>query len=864
MPIEKKHIFKGLDLRTNVLSREDGTASDTSNVLLDGSTNLIKRNELKKLNFPFGDGDVGNGFNPVTELHPDAKVLDVIEYPYGGRTHDQTELLLFVYLELEMEAAPGNPSDVFINKLYRVTDLNTDPISIEEIPMQTWNSLPLYVGFAAGRANPFMVAIDKNVNYILINKSLYISGEAKEGQTIDFPGIGTLNKPDVAPSLKYDGEVWHSSGVVSLGLPHTEETADIPGGTDKYYAKLVNYYVDAKGVQHYREDESIIVDKHPSFASYTVPCVLNSAFNSDEDLISSICGSHTTRGGFFTSIAPYPIFPPYSPSNPQLISMDDPSISSYFPLVFTSDNCQIVEGSWVYTNMASTQILLKMRVSKITQTVDDPLDSSNNRWEVEVDDMMAFEEGNWVHKYGQPVMSASIMKNDTTLVTVLSGEVTAAYFSKKATFDFKCCGAASVNQNTFEAYSLTLPIIKGTYTPQLLLDKGEYNNLTTDYYWGMGSTFIGVWEDSVFSFFPSYMGEAPINSRVTTSKYEDFYPEALSLTNMPPMGQIVRLGDRVLCHDGRFVYMSYNNGVLISPEVCDPFANISVGDDRDGPIKNVWVSTEYAIINREKKSYLLAGSILTGNFSVREIQGDNFGSVSPTAITNMGNSPIFVSRNGIFLNEGQLRFTPIGLPIDPAIVKDSYDIGIDLSKTTSFTDPVNRRVYFSFTGSKGSFALMYDYLHSQWFKMDGLPHSLKINEEGKMIGTDGEHLFIESDTYDTGVDAFYKSNYLVAGEPSLKKQWHKLIMFLVGSPVTEIGFDSSEDWGKGTSEADCSDTLVVKDKYVVDMKSFAPSDSYSRTIEIESKGKNKLLVNGYQVTFDFVQDDPVDENEDNE
>lgn len=837
MPIEKKHKFRGLDLRTNVLEREDGTASDTSNVLLDGSGNLIKRNELKKLNLPFGS-------NVETELPLGSEVLDIIEYPYGGRNHDEMELLLFVYCFFQ-DTSSSDP-DVHINKLYRVVDLDTNPVTIEEIPMQSWASNSLFEDKPWGRANIFMVAVSSNITYTILNKSLYISGQSTPGQKIpSLSGNSTIPKIDNAPILKYDGEVYHSAGVPSLGLIDAPDSKTI--SPPERRMKLIPYYIDAKGIQHYKESNTVIGTKVTTLGNDFIlaPCVINLDISSEEDHASYLCENTTTKGGALALGGVNPSFPMVGDPTP----MED--MESAFPMdIVVLKITGVIEGGWYLFQGYQSPLICKMRVSKI-------IEHSSTQYKVTIDDFRTYLGGRWEDFYITPSFDGNLP--GYFFQGVGSGSLLAIYFNVGGGSTYNYLSAKSimggVGYESCDSTSVGLMIGWADVGPSV-----EYG--TDEVTWPQLFNISKIGETGTEDLYPSLSRKASGGGRITSLRLEDFYPESLVLVNIPPSKQVSSLSDRLIVHDGDFVHISSIDGMLMSPEVINPFSNISVGTNLDGDIQNIFPLSDMVLINRKYKSFAVSGNIITGNVSSREIYGDNFGSVSPTSIANMGNSPIFVTRSGIFMNEGQPKFVPIGLPVDYAITKDHYDIGIDLSKTRTFEDPVNRRVYFSFEGYKGSFVLVYDFLHSEWFKIDGLPKIVRIDTDSKMIGTDGEHLYVERDDYDEGVDAFYKSNYLTAGEPSLKKQWHKLILFLVGSPKTEIGFDSSEDWGKGESEADSSDTLIVDERFVVDMKSFAPSDSYSRTVEIESKGTNELLINGYQVTYDLAQDDPVDENDD--
>ena len=834
-----------MDLRTNVLEREDGTASDTSNVMLDGSGNLIKRNELKELNLPYGDGVIANGFDPVTELHPNAEVIDIIE-------NGSDELLLFIYLTDTISS-----NTYWVNKLYRVTDLNTDPISIEEIPMQTWESKGLFQDHPFGRANLNMIAINRNVTYTRVGKALYIAGEAAPNQTVSVSWrVGgtnfseTTEKPKVPSVLKYDGLSFYGAGVTNLNHPKNDYSRMSSVSGSDWMETSIPYYIDDLGQTCLGTSEILWVTESSSYVR--VPNVVNvdpSVLTSKEEAVYHKCVNLVTRGGFVQPLAITQLGavsnPPWSyVDNLMAFEMDknlvDPTSymdsSTYLPLKFTygassGSMSGIVEGTWLLIGIHVFGIVSRLYIDNISPSR-----------EVTITKWQSYIDGKW-SDVARPVLMGAQIFGENNIAPPFSGLLMATYLSKYPTYDFM----SILNKNSMS--SLGIPVKLGVVeNKDTAISKSNMS-----YNAPIDPTYR-----STPSLLPSFQFS------VLSHHLEDSYPESKVFLTTPTALQVTAMGNLLFTHDGDFVYRS-STDINMPVDVFDPFENFSVGSyEEGGKLVNILLTSEYIFISRERKTYLLAGSGVTLNISARDLIGYSPGSVSPSGGILVGGVPIIVSKSGIFAHTGGIQLTEVGLPVGPSITHDFYDIGIDLSKTATAEDPVNRRVYFMFQGTKGSFALMYDFLHSEWFKMDGLPKIIRINQESKMIGTDGTHLYIESDDYISGVNGFYKSNYLTAGEPSLKKQWHKLILFLVGSPTTEIEFDSNEDWGAGESEADSSDTLIVDKRYVVDMKSFAPSDSYARTVEITSKNKNKLLVNGYQVTFDFAQDDPVDENEDNE
>jgi len=203
--VNKKLQFKGLDLRTNKLYREDGTASNLANVRLNHSRELVKREDFDQLVVPRGtEGETGSFLD---KLPFTTKIIGMIE--------DYTEdyVILVCYDDLQAQALPSGT-----NYLYKYFTDNTVEKIESQAQLQLGNNSTIA---SAPLGYPPLV---KNINYKVAEKVLYFTGESVDGSP--------------AYLYKYDGENWHVSGVSYLGNDDND--------TGTVYYRVVPFTIDAQ------------------------------------------------------------------------------------------------------------------------------------------------------------------------------------------------------------------------------------------------------------------------------------------------------------------------------------------------------------------------------------------------------------------------------------------------------------------------------------------------------------------------------------------------------------------------------------------------------------------------------------------
>ena len=154
---KEKYSFRGLDLRTNELYRQEGTASDCRNVRLDAHRRLVKREDLDAQDVP--RSAVGQATFEYDKLHRDAIIVGVM--PYEDHKIIVTKIFKF----------NGASGSIFVNQYYKwIESTNT----IEWIPMNVPLLDDTSRGFIANRGN---IAINGRMQFKSIENILYFSGD---------------------------------------------------------------------------------------------------------------------------------------------------------------------------------------------------------------------------------------------------------------------------------------------------------------------------------------------------------------------------------------------------------------------------------------------------------------------------------------------------------------------------------------------------------------------------------------------------------------------------------------------------------------------------------------------------------------
>lgn len=211
-------MFRGLDLRSNILNLEGNTARDCSNVRLDERNRLVKIEEFSQITLPYESG--GTPADWDDELPTGSSIIDIVEF--NGK------IILFVKVPAYVTSSKG-----FATALYEY-DRDTDTVSV--IPCNETNK-----DFAEFGWGSYILAFDGKVTSFEKNGVLYFIGSSNSNDS------STSNGGKGPYLCMYDGLVWAGAGVIP---GYTDPFIDTTTATgDTYFYRKVPMYIDNQGNQ---------------------------------------------------------------------------------------------------------------------------------------------------------------------------------------------------------------------------------------------------------------------------------------------------------------------------------------------------------------------------------------------------------------------------------------------------------------------------------------------------------------------------------------------------------------------------------------------------------------------------------------
>lgn len=405
----------------------------------------------------------------------------------------------------------------------------------------------------------------------------------------------------------------------------------------------------------------------------------------------------------------------------------------------------------------------------------------------------------------------------------------------------------------FFAFSITVP--QGLGISGML----QASYFSVDYsagyqFGGIGGYFIFGITGLIFD--PTAPNTVP-EASIISEFFEDFYGDEIK-GPPPPSLQIIEYSDGCLAIDEDFLYFSdlSINGTV---ENFTAFDSIKPGKEEDGRITSFFANETFIAICRERGTYLITGNIYTGNYRVQTYRTTGLGGVSPTSVISLNGQALFMSNRGpkaITENGGVLE---IGDAIEPIFNEDIFSILPSLELTDVALDITKEYIYMfvpSGNGTEDDIVMALDYMKGQWFIYRDLNMRgglLTLSRNKKIYYSDGSDVYVEQplNTYTSGVDAYWRSNFETLGKASMKKRFQRLHLFLTSFLSTDILFKAYSDWN--TVDAYTDQTITPSPTIPMDNKRCNPKLVYSNSFDIESTGTNILSVDGFEYSFEVEQ-----------
>lgn len=422
---KKKYVLRGIDRRSNPLYRQEGTAYDARNCLLDGSGRLTKFPDFDTNVIP--RGTLGETGDFLDKLPYDALIIDLMPY----EDH--------IVLATKMTWNNGS-DDIPINKFYKwFQSTNT----VEFIPFACETTNVSTLGQIAPRVQ---AAIGGKLEYVNQEDGLYFIGQYPDTTAQDFSYSSIAETNNLTPIFVYDGKVITRSGCPQI-LRDSQEDIGSLNSTNDEYVRIVPFKIDDNG--RWR------------FGNYSTHFADYSAVGSSLLTKIAISSSNTLADGFGHQVFCKPA------SNVFLLAADPPASRTINVDIYnngaTGRGESLAVGQYLYGIQSGSTLLpftppytaayYSLNVFRCTVeavTLGSP-------------DTVQLGEFKFYNSNGEWVDSISFA-NDITESPFLSNILMAIYASKEYAYGYEFRGLTSHAYDSSSSISLSFYTTEGTST----------------------------------------------------------------------------------------------------------------------------------------------------------------------------------------------------------------------------------------------------------------------------------------------------------------------------------------------------------------------------------------------------------------
>ena len=301
-----------------------------------------------------------------------------------------------------------------------------------------------------------------------------------------------------------------------------------------------------------------------------------------------------------------------------------------------------------------------------------------------------------------------------------------------------------------------------------------------------------------------------------------------------------------------------------------PFDFVEIGVNNSREITGVFGAQDSVVMFKSNRIYFLNGTLIAGEFRVRESLSEGIGAVAHNAVIEVEDGALFMSDRGIYHVYGGNKPTEISdvnqaLFINPEII---------LTDTVAVLDPINERmlVYLQGSGGTASRILFYDYYFKQWFLLEDVPMSgpLAFFNREIYIANDDTVRKPGSDFTDElspatfqNVTASYSTGWMDLEVASLRKKFVNLVVFSLNRVRDFPGSGSVPNYTLNvTTQVDWVNT--VKEKFTMEFTDEVRADDHKLAITqnrslrfiFENSDNVNMLMTGYQFEWQATQSKP--------
>jgi hypothetical protein len=336
-----------------------------------------------------------------------------------------------------------------------------------------------------------------------------------------------------------------------------------------------------------------------------------------------------------------------------------------------------------------------------------------------------------------------------------------------------------------------------------------------------------------------------------------------------------------------------------SLEMTTGLSAVKIGDSEQGKITSIVGTKDYLIVSRERKVYMVAGSIATNNSRIQEIPGIPVGAYSNSCMQEVDGNVILLSSVGSWwINAANAKKLSSGIELNfktfmkryinqqPSAEADSIIFDMNDYPANAYSTPDIKKyitcaydayrnilVFTDSSTTKCGESLALHLATEEWtnwtsFDVDGYELSAMTFLDGKQYNgtisdtnlarTSNENTDQAVFTYDysTRAPSRLVTTWMTAGEPSLEKQILQLKMF--GYIWSDLDIKHYQNWDLSTAITNAtyvSPGSTSPSNYIMFHKQrLNSSKAMAVCIEMLHKtGGKTFWIEGLEVEFDAIQ-----------
>jgi hypothetical protein len=258
---------------------------------------------------------------------------------------------------------------------------------------------------------------------------------------------------------------------------------------------------------------------------------------------------------------------------------------------------------------------------------------------------------------------------------------------------------------------------------------------------------------------------------------------------------------------------------------------IRVGDSEFGSVVSVCGTSDYFIVSRERKNYIVNGNLATANYRVQDISDIEIGAWCNNGMINVKDSVIMINSLGVWQIQSGGRVThlskqiaknfstyqPSGSTSDVKFFLSGFNtlpivLGQDVGLDITF-DEYSEFLFFCQRSVVGTPILVMHTRTGEFYEWDGVSGALltrglaaingdlyfgDVNGTSSVVKKENKSTFYSQDYANTYPIKLY-TTWLTAGEPSLEKQLLQLKMFgYVYTSADKFKVVHFKDWDEVT------------------------------------------------------------------